>query len=1282
MHFYKSALKKMMPQSDIGQYDPPKRDTFKYDQIGLPLLYAKFLVTAKPRLALLDEALVIELVAGKKGWKDFDGNEHRIQKPVKYSDLKNRHFVHYDLGLFSPGIIPENLKTSDDKTRELFDAVSWLIEINNKGLYNEMVLLESVAAKIYQEHLALFPQTGSLDSLEWLIPTNSNYIIKFEHNAEIKKISGAFWHIKMELENPPKEIIHDWLIWYNIAYPYSLLRIPEFYNNQEETDFFGSVLDVILEDEELKENWDVEAQKHIILNNPNGHAPVGVYPAENSFSAYRWWRDFNPSYDLQYNISKLIWMIVKAEICGNNAFPHTQRLLEAIPSHPRIGFCLFVWFSWTNTEEWQIELLSMRDTAAIALINLSDSPIELARSAFDEKENKQNEKWRESVWDTALEMFFLHFQDINQENKEEYTDHLSEILLYFFGKYAESHAHQLEHFARSRYLQEQAFLKKNEQITIRVSSKDLNRSLLQFISENLTAKFIDALNSQSGNADFALKEILLLEWLFFQQEKYSTDIEKEYSEMAMELSVRIVEAVLDYYKGFLTKKPQNTSYQSDIISIFRKINWAIFITQAQNQELINKVLDAISDDMFIKLDSDEYDKNQQAQLRIRMHLNFLILLIQDDSLDSLLKKRAEVHLIELCQLIFLKERVRKVLASDFLQIKLEIRHLAESLASMSEEVREAIIDLICESELEFIVELLDVNQVESVEKRLIETIKNKSKDPMSNISFGTLQTIAVHAANNGMIDLAKQLVDENISKNEYHRENWQWIQFQIEIENISQDQNLSADDKEREIRTIENPFKNDSMRGSPKYKEYQQYENSRRNHIAFSYLKENPEKTARYFEGICQDFPDNLKSAGLRTLAYLTWYEKNPPVNRQAAYRRILRSWEEVKNKEVNRGLIPDDIQIRNILEIYFQLEDWGNFDFQWEQLSKNQQHSEILFSAKFQQLVKQNRTAEALAFLNEVSRTHQLKFDDTSALSKKIEEYKKEAHGEARKREPFIYSDYNRITMNTTTLVDEFQGLGNLPDSELLSIVAPSSKDLGYFMLDYVLICLKTLQSRIASIKKLLTPNIEYLKSIVDSSEEINLLTELDSILKNNRKLNENTLNDLLADLLERNFSYLKFSVQRESPAGYSGEGKNPGELDIVIKKPSGETIAILEGIKYKDGNESAITETTKKDINKHLDRFRNHNLSGVDFLFLVNYCQTNDLERVRVEYENFIQETDIKGYQKSGKANLEKRRTPESFIYKQSLRKGGANVTLYHIVATIQEIAPSKKESKGAGQ
>ena len=56
MHFYKSALKKMMPQSEIGQNDPPKRDTFKYDQIGIPLLYAKFLVTARDKgdaLALL-----------------------------------------------------------------------------------------------------------------------------------------------------------------------------------------------------------------------------------------------------------------------------------------------------------------------------------------------------------------------------------------------------------------------------------------------------------------------------------------------------------------------------------------------------------------------------------------------------------------------------------------------------------------------------------------------------------------------------------------------------------------------------------------------------------------------------------------------------------------------------------------------------------------------------------------------------------------------------------------------------------------------------------------------------------------------------------------------------------------------------------------------------------------------------------------------------------------------------------------------------------------------------
>lgn len=95
--------------------------------------------------------------------------------------------------------------------------------------------------------------------------------------------------------------------------------------------------------------------------------------------------------------------------------------------------------------------------------------------------------------------------------------------------------------------------------------------------------------------------------------------------------------------------------------------------------------------------------------------------------------------------------------------------------------------------------------------------------------------------------------------------------------------------------------------------------------------------------------------------------------------------------------------------------------------------------------------------------------------------------------------------------------------------------------------------------------------------------------------RVGENARNTYVRDLLRRG----EYTVHDQTLSGISAGGKQAGELDLEIRKKSGEPLTIYEGLNLggKSGSKLSAWEA-------HLEKLlRRYNVNGLPFLFLVSY-------------------------------------------------------------------------------
>ena len=121
------------------------------------------------------------------------------------------------------------------------------------------------------------------------------------------------------------------------------------------------------------------------------------------------------------------------------------------------------------------------------------------------------------------------------------------------------------------------------------------------------------------------------------------------------------------------------------------------------------------------------------------------------------------------------------------------------------------------------------------------------------------------------------------------------------------------------------------------------------------------------------------------------------------------------------------------------------------------------------------------------------------------------------------------------------------------------------------------------------------------------------------NMERHEDSLNNLVAFFLMG--FYGDGRIHREKPQGYSGEGKNQGELDIVIYKDDFQ-FAIIESLRLlhisKKGN---LNETHKADLDRHLGKLLNsYDPRGVGMKVLTIYAYVRESRNLYESIEDYL--------------------------------------------------------------
>lgn len=541
--------------------------------------------------------------------------------------------------------------------------------------------------------------------------------------------------------------------------------------------------------------------------------------------------------------------------------------------------------------------------------------------------------------------------------------------------------------------------------------------------------------------------------------------------------------------------------------------------------------------------------------------------------------------------------------------------------------------------------LLDRCSIHERKQALQAAILERQISEDEGLSLASLETAFIHACNNGHMELATSFLSaakpvlerfaeysdfrptETVCRWEVYR--YKYTLLSAYIVNPSNPQEF-----EESIKSI--PFP-EFVIALPNHELFrrlaQDCEQFRRYIIATAYCETEPDKTVRYMQALCEEEKSPLYAYTLFMGHIAAISAGNNTSSLRYALNRFL---------DQLKGTAPAEMQSRwvaSILDIMMQIGAQQQADQFWKELTPEQRRTQNILLPYCKGLIKRGEPLVASQIINDFMKFNSVFNEEDVGVSELIDQLGHalpeqstvmdivHAVAESNQRSLMqLRQHYASITNGTFDDYVKITGNGHSKETFLKEIVVEIANEL--------LVRKKNLQSQ----KVVSTPGA-----------------------KLNRIIDEDLINDWFTSLFDKQMAEARIGFRDQKRTGRSGSGKSPGESDGLITDNKNRRIAIFEAFRLFSLATTVISE--------HLDKIAGYDEEALSPVFVVAYCDVDDLNHISQGYHEFISSRDYEGYKSSGQP-IQIEHTVETdklWLCTDIRYRGKREVTFYHLLLNM---------------
>lgn len=834
-------------------------------------------------------------------------------------------------------------------------------------------------------------------------------------------------------------------------------------------------------------------------------------------------------------------------------------------------------------------------------------------------------------------------------SKSNYSN--DEVTLLLFQFYKEINRYKFQSLSNVRTLDEQykirASHKKRENLLITlfenypVNGYNVNTRNREYLFPEIMSGLINLFKDYNenekylnGTIQFSILKLDGLCWLskcinYSKYENQFSDIEEikeELSNSFKEVYLNKIEqkSVIkkDFYTGDLIDGLPSWSEKNKRLVLIEWIYPVVLMKQTnQLQNFLNPKFS------LKKVNTENNEENRFDARKIRTHLFVLLtvlnkiishtkdyFLIQNELKD--IKTEVEKQIMVLLKQYAVVGKLSKIdiLSSSFeLQLfgnakEEELLPQVAQAINWFEDKNEIINTLISSSDLLRLLIILDWITSEGVKKEIIEKIKQAKIIEFFN-SQSWLPEIELTLTK---LSQYKDLVEHTKGALEYWEKKIIPKRKDEKDKQVSFAINLMLAYNEKDIDKINqlNDPKLDAF-GVRDFKTY----HHKQFFIGLIKFDNDPEAAYHIFDTLHNQFKENTSIAINRFAAKINWAIK--PGNELIKDKLLNEALQEWKDAEVNLPkAATDELKDKawiNKLTVFYNLNDFTQFEKLYLELAIPYQMMEEVISMKIEMLITQEKQNEAIYLLQKGKEYHKALDGSNPDFINKLQS---------------IIDDKSDIRLLRSTFLEIFS---------------------------------KKPKTLIQIFPEKLNGQIE-IEKFITKEFAIALNKTLDKILSIEEISKEDKYNDLVQVTLESRFNIFGWIVKEQSRGGFSASGYSPGERDILIQDSNGETMSVCEAFIHRD-----FTRTES-----HLYKIFNYHHNRNHFIALIYDLGTQT--NFEQKWDTYLNDTTSKiNYPDGFEIDIVKTKdVTDEFDYKNSAIKigittHGGNTNIYHLMVNL---------------
>lgn len=1201
---------------------------------------AELLANSTPFPFELNRNNISELMSGKCDWPLTNGGTITIPVSFDLEVLESIFLVRFVNGTLRINPTPDPSDNYSENCNQLLDAMAFL---TNAAWGDNDYERPGV---VYEKSL---PE-GLSDIFEELQCGKQRISIPPE---EIRPVGTHLWMYLVRKRKSSKEALKKWLHLMEAAFEFDFPFDLEFYGTDEKEKFLDAAVALLLEEEDLQDDWKDESRKLFmeerrhrdsIWGSHSIHMRVSIgdgvegspNPMESSFepaakvdlnrldalclqgvstpvntpvSNFLWWQE-SPYFKGFSHTSRtcrfLVYMIVENEplnVHSQSNFTRLCKLLDACENRMGLAGLLF-------NQSLPLPLapcfLSISQYSSIGLLEVAMTT-EGPGPRLESGGKNCRQEWMVGLWHQAADIMFV------TQGEEELNESCIQILD-CLAKVTFSNKKISIEFPQPILSDFLAHLE-----DVRIGGRSYLFSFLPELVETLA----EDLKHQKTFSRFPLAEIYLLFWALEKSSRLG------HSGLKEKISASITSS---YRRSIITASEGAFSiYSSDKINA---LVWPMvfkFSGSPQQKALINTF------EEFVAMP----DVNARSKLfsAMRVHIHVLIECLserhsQDDPNSGAIQK----ELFRLSSTFGFSDYGVFSPAGD--EGSGLWRKFVTCLNLFDDNYFSLMIQYLRSQQLPpSILLILESGLISEDRRRQVKSLVGAQKFDHDLFSWWPdIQMTVMLASNSGRQEYAEKLICEYEAKVPAHmKSGWLLLSGKVKLHGIFEDTEKELDEKLQEIDrfSVSQQLKDANSWDSRGMAS--ELERHKRFLRALLYYETDPKRTYQCLDDLCNQEANPLYSYNRLAAKIKVLDESEKEASREELQDAVL-EWESSIQDIESHKITQMEAQV--IFQILNETEDYKRFDDWWERLDPELSIQPLLAKYRCEAFLKENRLDEAQAFLEAVKKHNVYADTDTEKLMGEIANQLR--FGLIKKHDIELTASFQDDPVLTSRRArevwNEICRFGHHKQSSIFT----NGDDT-----DHPAFCQEILSS--------------VCLELLDRGKNIEQLDAGKMTLQL-----EDIVNDWMTSLFRKKVEMLNWGVRDQTRGGTAASGKGVGERDGVVCNSNSVPIALIEAFR--------LTSLNKNYISTHIEKLSGYNALGMEDVFVVVYCYLNNFNKLCDDYLEYLNSLSYTGFDPSAKMNVDDRfsevkKSPNLRVYREERKVNGMPVRLFHYLLDFKK-------------